>query len=316
MGDLMRTLGLLFAVLFALLPAAGWAQTIGRPLRVGLVTNGIYAVKDPATGELRGVGVELARALAARLGRPLELSDYPNDPSRLAALRAGAIDVTSAAITPELTGVLDFTAVFMETDNTFLVPDGSPIKRVADADRPGLRIAAARGGAPALYLGANYKQATLVEVPTAVDAAQAVRSGQADAAAANRQQWIVFAGENPGVRVLDDAFAVQRHAFGVPKGSVALFAEVSGFVDEARATGQVQAAITKTGVLGVRVVSTGGAAPAQLPRSGGAPRGLPWAAGLVVLAAGVGARLRRRRLSAMYRPRPATLQMGTSNPGM
>src|SRR5205807_2089962 len=59
------TLALLFALAAVLLPSTSWAQTPLTPtgrLRVGLVTNGITAAKDPTTGELRGVGVELARA--------------------------------------------------------------------------------------------------------------------------------------------------------------------------------------------------------------------------------------------------------------
>ena len=44
-------------------------------VRVGLFASFVYS-KNPATGELRGVGIEIARALAARLG--VELLLEPN----------------------------------------------------------------------------------------------------------------------------------------------------------------------------------------------------------------------------------------------
>jgi polar amino acid transport system substrate-binding protein len=286
---MVRSLGLIVSLcLFALalLPGSAGAQA-GR-LRVGLVTNGITAAKDPGTGELRGVGVELARALAARLGRQLELIDYPADPPRLAGLRAGAYDVTTAAIVPELSALLDFTSPFMEVDTTLLVPAGSAVQRSADANRPGVRVAAIQGGAAAVSLVALFPRTTIVPAATVPAAADLLKAGLADAVAANRQQLSAVAPGIPGSRILDDAFAVQRHAFGVPKGNPALFAEVSAFVEEARATGQVQAAITRTGVQGVRA-SPSTSAPTQLPRTG-APVGLAVALGTGLAALGLALR--------------------------
>ena len=60
-------------------------------VRVGLgVVAPHWAVKDPATGELRGVAVDIARAFAARLGVELLSVEYPSPPRVLDGLKDGA----------------------------------------------------------------------------------------------------------------------------------------------------------------------------------------------------------------------------------
>ena len=59
-------------------------------VRVGLGLVPTFAVKDPATGELRGVAMDLARALAARPGVELLPVEYPSPPSVLEGLKSAA----------------------------------------------------------------------------------------------------------------------------------------------------------------------------------------------------------------------------------
>ena len=88
-----------------------------------------------ATGELRGLTVDLGRALAARLGVPFEPVVYDSEAQLTAALRTGAFDVTHQALDSEPAAGLDFGPVIVEVDNTYLVRGDSPIRRAADADR-------------------------------------------------------------------------------------------------------------------------------------------------------------------------------------
>src|SRR5512145_2285264 len=59
-------------------------------LRVGLLSVPVHAVRDPYSGELKGVSHDLGRALADRLGVPFEPTVYPNPAAYLAAGEAGA----------------------------------------------------------------------------------------------------------------------------------------------------------------------------------------------------------------------------------
>ena len=62
-------------------------------VRVGIGLAPVIATKDPATGELRGTGIDLGRALAARMGVRLEPVEYPSPPKTLEGLNTGAWDV-------------------------------------------------------------------------------------------------------------------------------------------------------------------------------------------------------------------------------
>src|SRR5256886_13677963 len=77
---------------------------VGQLVRTGKLRAGVgivaphWAVKDPATGELRGVAVEIARALAKRVGVELVMIEYPSPPSVLDGLRTSAGDVGCLSI--------------------------------------------------------------------------------------------------------------------------------------------------------------------------------------------------------------------------
>src|SRR5262245_60751509 len=105
--------------------------------------------KDPATGEIRGDVhlVETARALAARLGVHVRLVEYPTPTHAMAGLNAGACDVAFMGAEPSRAREVGFSPAIFELDYTYLVPKSSAISRIADADRPGIRIAVVRNHA-------------------------------------------------------------------------------------------------------------------------------------------------------------------------
>jgi polar amino acid transport system substrate-binding protein len=111
-------------------------------LRAGLgVVAPHWAIKDRQTGELRGVAVDIARALAMRIGIEFVPVEYPSPPSVLEGLKVDAWDVGFLAIDPSRAAVADFSPPYLQIDATYLLPDGSSIRNVTDADQPGVRIA-------------------------------------------------------------------------------------------------------------------------------------------------------------------------------
>lgn len=115
-------------------------------LRVGLgLGASLSAIKDPATGEVRGPALDLARALAARIGIELQAVEYPRPGAVLEGVRTNAWDVGFLVIDPARAAEVDFSPPYMQSDFTYLVPAGSSIRNVADADQPGVRIAVPRG---------------------------------------------------------------------------------------------------------------------------------------------------------------------------
>jgi polar amino acid transport system substrate-binding protein len=246
--------------------ATAAAQALELPtgrLRMAInLGNTAVAAKDPDTGELRGIDVEMGRALAARLGVPFEPVEYATVPQVVEGFLAGQFDVFSQTVS-ELTDAVDASAPFAEIDNTYVVPAGSPIQRVADADRPGVRIAVGRGAGPDVFLSEALQRATLVRADTGDAAFDLLRAGQVDAVASNRPNALAFAVRLPGARVLADRFTTQQRVLAVPKGRPALYARLRAFVEEAKASGLVRQVIARAGARGVQE-----AGPMRLPATG------------------------------------------------
>ena len=223
-------------------------------LRVGLGLGVLMqAVKNPTTGELRGAALEMARALAARIGVRLVVVEYPRPGAMIDGLRSNAWDVSFLVIDPARMEEVDFSHPFLQSDYTYLVAAGSPIRSVADADQAGIRIAVPRGEGSDLYLSRTLKRAALVRTDSHAAAVDLLRTGGADAKAASRFVLVTESPEVPGSRVLDDGFADISFAAIVPKGQAARLAYVNEFIEDAKASGLVKRIIESLGLQGAKV---------------------------------------------------------------
>jgi len=227
-------------------------------LRAGIgVVAPHWAVKNPQTGELRGVAIDIARALAKHIGVELTVVEYPSPPAVLNGLKENAWDVGFLAIDPSRAVVVDFSTPYLQIDATYLVADGSPIRSVAEADQPGVRIAVTAKSVEEIVLRQSLKKAELRSVETIPSAFELLRANDADVLAAPRPALLGLASRLPGSRVLADRFHAAFGAMAVPKGEAARLAYITEFIEEAKGSGLVQRAIDSVGVRGVAVAAPG-----------------------------------------------------------
>jgi polar amino acid transport system substrate-binding protein len=227
-------------------------------LRIGVgVVAPHWAVKDPQSGELRGVAVEIARALASRLGIELVAVEYPSPPAVLDGLKSDAWDVGFLAIDPSRATLVDFSPPYLQIDATYLVPDGSAIRNAADADQRGVRIAVTRKSVEEIVLSRLIKQGELRSVDTISAGFDLLRAGNADVLAAPRPALLPLSARLPGARVLEDRFHAAFGAMAVPKGRSERLTYITEFIEQAKASGLVQRAIADVGVRGVQVAPPG-----------------------------------------------------------
>ena len=219
-------------------------------LRVGFQNMITYA--KSASGELSGVGVEISRELARRLGVPFVAVEYAAAPKLLEAAQSGDWDIAFLAIDPDRTEVV-FTGPYMLVPNTYMVPLSSAIRSNADIDRPGVRIAIVKGQANDLYLTRTLKEATLVRADTRDAAFALYTSGQADAFSGTRDAEVDYAAKFTANRVLTESFLDVTHAVALPKGHAAALAFVTSFVNDVKASGLVADAIKRAGLASERV---------------------------------------------------------------
>ncbi len=132
---------------------------------------------------------------------------------------------------------------------SFVVPDVSPIKSVNDVDRAGQKISGGKGDSITLFLARTLKQATLVETDnTNADAKRKFAANEIDAFGANRQRLTNLLREMPGYRILPDNIFDVPQTIIVSKGRTDALATIDTFIDDARASGFLKAAIGKSGI--------------------------------------------------------------------
>ena len=217
--------------------------------------NPVLASKDPATGEARGVSVDLSRELARRLGVPLEIVPYSAAGRVVEAVKTGAWDVAYVAIDP-LRGVdMIQSPPYVVIEGSYLVPAESPIRSNAEVDREGIRIVVGKGSAYDLFLGREIKRAMLVRAPTSPEVVSVMIRENLEVAAGVRQQLEADAKRAAGVRLLPGRFMVINQAMAVPRGRDAGARYVRDFIEEMKASGFVAQALARHRVEGAAVAS-------------------------------------------------------------
>jgi polar amino acid transport system substrate-binding protein len=223
-------------------------------LRVGInYGNPVLATRDPASGELRGVAVDLARELAKSVNTAVELVGFESAGQMVAALHAGAWDMAFLAIDAQRADEIDFTAPYIEIEGTYLVPGDSPLRTVEDVDRDGVRIGVSANSAYDLFLKRSIKHAQLVPAADPSAAFELLLAGKVDAVAGVRQSLMANAARLPGSHVFTGRFMAIQQALGIPKGRDEAANYLREFIEHAKASGLVARAIEKAGVSGVSV---------------------------------------------------------------
>lgn len=222
-------------------------------LRVGLNMGNPVLAKQNASGVVSGIAVDLAKKLARGLGVQYIPVEYPTVGAMINGLKANEWDVAFAAVDPTRAAQMDFTPAYMVVPNNYVVPVGSSIRSVADADMVGTRIAVAKGFASDLYLSRNLKQAHLVRADTPDSAFALLVTGQADAYATSRDEGLSRVTATTGYRVLDESYNDVMHAVALPKGKNAGLEYLARFLEQLRTNGWIRMELSANGLNGERV---------------------------------------------------------------
>ena len=209
--------------------------------------NSVLAQQD-AAGTLGGVTVDLSRELAKRLGVDVEFKTYPGAGKVFEDVKSNVWDIAFVAIEPVRAAEIEFTAPYVIIEGTYMVKQDSPLREVADVDKPGIRIAAGGGSAYELYLTRTIKNATIVRASQGGGRAmiELFLKEKLEVVAGVRQQLEAYAEDHPEMRIMDGAFMEIRQAMGVPKGRTAAARYLAGFIDEMKTSGFVADALTRS----------------------------------------------------------------------
>jgi polar amino acid transport system substrate-binding protein len=226
-------------------------------LRAALYPGTPTSIVDPKESEPRGVGYELGRELARRLGVPYAPVIFRNNAELLAAMKAGVdVDVAFTNASAARQKDMDFGGrPYLLIELGFLAPADAPfVSSDLDAvDQAGYRIGVAAGSTSQSTLSRMLKNATIVPAATNQEGAELAADGKIEAFATNKATLFELAAKTRGVKVLPGRWGEERHGIAIPKGREQGLPYIKAFTEDAIAQGLIKAAMERAGLRGAQV---------------------------------------------------------------
>ena len=220
--------------------------------KLHMSTNAAFPPYEMTTddGCFEGIDVEVAQAIAEKLGLELVVDDMGFD-AALTAVQTGQSDIAMAGITvtPEREEVMDFSDSYATGVQVVIVKEDSPIQTVddlANADMIGCQ-AATTGYIYCSDTPENggYGEDHVTAYENGALAVMALVNGQVDAVVIDNEPAKSFVEQNEGLKILDTEFAVEDYAICFAKGNTALRDAVNAALSELIADGTVQSIVDK-----------------------------------------------------------------------
>ena len=227
-------------------------------LRAGInMSNFLLVTGRSDNGDPDGVSPSLARAIAGALGVAVRYVPFAR-PGELAAEAGKDVwDIGLIGAEPARAETIAFTSAYAEIEATYLVPAGSPLKSIADVDRPGVRVAVTEHSAYGLWLERSIARATLVRSGSLDSAFDQFAADKLDALAGLRPRLLTDAQKLPGSTILPGQFTAVQQAVGTAKANTAAAAWLSGFVEQSKTSGLIARLIEQHKVTGLSVAPPG-----------------------------------------------------------
>lgn len=208
-----------------------------------------------ADGTPVGVAPDMVVAIAGRLCVPLTLVPFASPGAVADAVAADAWDIALIAFEPERAETIAFAPPYVEIEATYLMPAGSPIRAIAEVDRPGVRIAISARSAYGLYLSRNLSHAELCRAEGLPAPSRSSSSRGSTPWQGYVRPWIENADTLPGARVLDGRYSTVQQAVGTRPGNPTALDFLTNVVTEETQSGLVARLIERHGVTGRLMVA-------------------------------------------------------------
>ena len=213
-------------------------------------TNAAFPPYEMTTddGGFEGIDVEIATAIAEKLGLELEILDMDFD-AALLAVQEGKSDIVMAGVTvnDKRKMVMDFSDSYSTGVQVVIVKEGSDVTM----DNLGEKmIGAQRGTTGYIYASdspdnGGYGEDHVTAYDNGMTAVQALKNGQIDCVIIDSAPAQEFVKANPGLTILEGEWVTEDYAIGMAKGNTALVDAVNEALAELIADGTVQTIVDK-----------------------------------------------------------------------
>ena len=228
------------------------AFTTVTPGKLTMSTNASFPPYEMVAddGSFEGIDIEVAGAIAQKLGLELQVDDMGFD-ACLQAAQTGKSDIVMAGVTvtEERQAVMDFSNSYANGVQVVIVKEGSPIQTVDDLANANM-IGCQMGTTGYIFCSdtpenGGFGEDHVTPYDDGAAAVQALMNGQIDAVVIDNKPAQEYVAANPGLKILDGEFTNEDYAIGVAKGNTALLDAINGALEELTADGTIQSIVDK-----------------------------------------------------------------------
>lgn len=194
--------------------------------------------------EIVGIDVEIAQAIADKLGMELEVEDMAFD-SIIPAVTSGKADFGAAGMTVDETRKksVDFTDTYANASQVIIVKEDSEITGSADlADK---KIGVQLGTTGDLLSSELAGDENVERYNKGFEAVQALLQGKIDAVVIDSAPAKVFVEQSEGLKVCEEAMSQEEYAIAVKKGNTEMLDKINGALKELKEDGTIDEIINK-----------------------------------------------------------------------
>jgi polar amino acid transport system substrate-binding protein len=219
--------------------------------------SALYALKEEATGRYRGITIDLSTELAKKLAVPLELVPYLASGEIQNSAAAGVWDVTFMPVDEERKKFVDFGSAYHLLQSTYLVAPSFAVRTIEEANKAGVRICGVKDTATFRASNRVSPNATHIALAGVDESVTRMKAGSCDVIPLSRESLGGVQPSIPGSRILDGGILNSMTAVAVPKNRPAALAYVSGFIEEAKASGLVRRGLDSVGLKASQIAPAG-----------------------------------------------------------
>lgn len=194
-------------------------------------------------GSFEGIDVEVAGAIAGKLGLELVVDDMDFD-AALLAVQQNKSDIVMAGVTvtEDRQLIMNFSDSYATGVQVVIVKEGSDVT----LDNLGEKmIGTQRGTTGYIYTSGDYGDDHVTAYDNGASAVQALLNGQVDCVVIDSAPAEAFVAANAGLTILDTEYVTENYAIGVNKDNAALLDAINQALAELTADGTIQAIVDK-----------------------------------------------------------------------
>ncbi len=197
-------------------------------------------------GQLVGIDIEVAGAIAEKLGMKLETTDIAFD-SIIPGVQAGKYDIGMAGVTvsEERLQQVNFSDSYATGVQVVIVKEGGKVQSLDDmADAI---IGTQSGTTGFIYASSDFGDDHVKSFTKTTDAVEALKNGQVDCVMLDNEPAKALVAANPdaGLSILDTAYANEDYAIAINKQNTDLLNQINAALAELKADGTLQSIIDK-----------------------------------------------------------------------